>query len=163
MIANFALTINPQVAARMKELIRSGRTAYMGRSAGSMVATKTMRLSGEVTDDFAAIFLGNREETGTAEDGGTTEGAEGGLCVFSAPIAFRPHYTDAAWGDKVRAENEDTTDEGGIVFVPVKNGEGILLTVENGKERCQAVIRRNSIVDEVDHILNYLPRANLGP
>ena len=60
-ISNFALKINPQVTRKMKELIRSGRTAYMGRSAGSMVATKTMRLSGEVTDDFAAIFLGNRE------------------------------------------------------------------------------------------------------
>jgi hypothetical protein len=157
-IANFALMINPQVTKKMKELIRSGKTAYMGRSAGSMVATKTMRLSGEVTDDFATIFLGDDDGTDSIE------GAEGGLCVFHAPIAFRPHYTDKQWGNKVKAENADTTDEGGVVFVPVKNGEGILLTVdENKMERLQAVIRRNSIVDEMDHILNYLPRADLGP
>ena len=30
---------------------------------------------------------------------------------------------------KVHAENEDTTDEGGCVFIPVKNGEGIIMQV----------------------------------
>ena len=158
MIANFAYIINPQVTAKIKALVRSGRTAYMGRSAGSMCASKTMRLSGEVTEDFATNFLGDTADTDAVE------GAEGSLCFFQTPIAFRPHYTDAAWGDKVKAENADTSDEGGIVFVPVKNGEGILLSVDaDENERCLAVTRRDTIINELDHVLNYMPRADLPP
>jgi cyanophycinase-like exopeptidase len=149
-IANFALKINPQVLGKIKSLIRSGKTAYVGRSAGSMVASKTMRLSGEVTDDFMQAFLGGDPK--------------GELQVFGAPIAFRPHYDDKTWGQKVHDENVDTTDEDGCVFVPVKNGEGIIMQVDRkGKEDFRAVIRQNTIIDEMEHVLNYLPRADISP
>jgi hypothetical protein len=59
----------------------------------------------------------------------------------------------------VKAENEDTTDEDGVVFVPVKNGEGIIMEVDRrGKENFRAVIRQNTIIDEMEHVLNYLRR-----
>ena len=73
----------------------------------------------QVTPGFLKSFLGGDPK--------------GELQVFKAPIAFRPHYDDKAWGTKVKAENEDTTDEDGVVFVPVKNGEGIIMEVTHRK------------------------------
>ena len=39
------------------------------------------------------------------------------------------HVFDYVFETEVKAENEDTTDEDGVVFVPVKNGEGIIMEV----------------------------------
>ena len=108
-----------------------------------MVACQSIRMSSEVTPSFGHAFL--------------NDDLRGELHTFATPIAFRPHYNDSAWGDKVHEANEHP-DHADLTFIPVKNGEAVMLSVtEKHYEEFRAVVRRNTIDDEVEHLLHYMP------
>merc|ERR1719265_1048253 len=142
-------------------MISGGEVVYSGRSAGSMVATVSIELSGEVTPGFLEHFLQGDPK--------------GELRVLGANIAFRPHYKDDAWADKVHEKNTSVEavsrmGEPGsrTLFLPVKDVEGMLVRMRRPKgrpdtkvETFEAVVRRDTIIDEKEHILNFLPRSSV--
>jgi len=108
---NMAWQCNQDVAARLVSAVRDNKTVYLGLSASSMVAAKSMEMTGEIEPGWIEAFSANSKYLhrgnfdATDLDGdGTAVNVLGALPLFESPLAMRPHYSEA-WEAEVLRKN----------------------------------------------------------
>jgi hypothetical protein len=108
---NMAWQCNQELAGRLVNAVRGNKTVYLGLSASSMVAAKSMEMTGEIEPGWIEAFsadakhLNRQHFDATDLDGdGTAVNVLGALPLFESPLAMRPHYSEA-WEAEVLRKN----------------------------------------------------------
>jgi len=108
---NMAWQCNQAVASRLVSAVRANGPVYAGLSASTMVAAKSMEMTGEIQPGWIEAFAADKKYLSKAQfdvndlDGdGIKANVLGALPLLEAPIAMRPHYTPA-WEEQVLQKN----------------------------------------------------------
>jgi len=108
---NMAWQCNQAVASRLVNAVRANGPVYAGLSASTMVAAKSMEMTGEIQPGWIEAFAADKKYLCKAQfdvndlDGdGIKANVLGALPLLEAPIAMRPHYTPA-WEAQVLEKN----------------------------------------------------------
>jgi len=135
---NMAWQCNQVVAGRLVDAVRSNKTVYLGLSASSMVAAKSMEMTGEIEPGWIEAFSAhskhlNRDhfDENDLDGDGTALNVLGALPLFESPLAMRPHYSEA-WEAEVLKKNleaeKECEHEAGIEIddeVVAKSNDGV--------------------------------------
>jgi len=109
---NMAWQCNQKIASRLVNAVRNNRAIYAGLSASTMVAAKSMEMTGEIQPGWIEAFACDakylsRSNCFKAKDlnaEGINLNVLGALPLFEAPIAMRPHYS-SSWEAQVLEKN----------------------------------------------------------
>lgn len=112
-IGNLSHQINRRVSDAIIAAVRSGDVMYVGRSAGTMVAMKSIECSKEV-DEVWLSHLSCTESYAKSsqysavdlDDVGTDVNVTGALLLCKSALAMRPHFVAKAFSDQVLAMNK---------------------------------------------------------
>jgi len=111
MMGNLSCQINRRVADTIATHVRAGKILYLGRSAGTMIAMKSVEMSAEVSDDWLAhMSCGESAREGLhysnndLDEDGVSSNVLGGMPLIRATVAMRPHFVAGEMGAKVHAK-----------------------------------------------------------
>merc|ERR1712232_1232174 len=121
---NMAWQCNQAVASRLVNTVRANGPVYAGLSASTMVAAKSMEMTGEIQPGWIEAFAADQKylsrkhfDENDLDGDGTQLQHLGSLPLLEAPIAMRPHYTPS-WEEEVLRMNliaeKEFEDEQGI-------------------------------------------------
>jgi len=108
---NMAWQCNQAVASRLVNAVRANGPVYAGLSASTMVAAKSMEMTGEIQPGWIEAFAADKKylcktqfDVNDLDGDGIKANVLGALPLLEAPIAMRPHYTPA-WEEQVLQKN----------------------------------------------------------
>lgn len=108
---NMAWQCNQDVATRLVRAVRSNKCIYAALSASTMVCAKSMEMTGEIQPGWIEAFACHKEylhseyfDNNDMDDDGTKSCHLGALPIIAAPMAIRPHYSQA-WEEEVVKKN----------------------------------------------------------
>jgi len=109
---NMAWQCNQKVASRLVDAVRNNKCVYAGLSASTMVAAKSMEMTGEIQPGWIEAFAADAKyltrsshfDMKDLNADGVNLNVLGALPLLEAPIAMRPHYS-ASWEAQVLAKN----------------------------------------------------------
>ncbi|CAK0839210.1 unnamed protein product [Prorocentrum cordatum] len=93
---------NQDFAGRLVDAVESNKAVYLGLSASSMVAAKSMEMTGEIELGWIEAFAAHPKhlsrkhfDKNDLDGDGTVLNVLGALPLFKSPLAMRPHYSKA--------------------------------------------------------------------
>merc|ERR1711924_101734 len=102
---------NQAIADRVVKAVRANHCVYAGLSASTMVAAKSMEMTGEIEPGWLEAFAADEKflskhqfSASDLDEEGIKSNVLGALPLLESPIAMRPHYS-AAWEDEVLEKN----------------------------------------------------------
>jgi len=108
---NMAWQCNQIIAERLVDAVRSNKCVYAGLSAATMVAAKSMEMTGEIQPGWIEAFACDSKhltrkhfDANDLDNDGTATKHLGALPLVKAPLAIRPHYSKD-WEDEVLEKN----------------------------------------------------------
>jgi len=117
-LVNLMYVANQPLATSIADRVRSGRALYIGRSAGTMTASKSMELTGDLKHaplrafgPSARYLVSTHHSVSDTNNEGVDTRVLGGLPLINSPLAMRPHMCTATWSAAVAAENRAAEDD----------------------------------------------------
>lgn len=99
------------IADRLISAVRANKVVYAGLSASTMVAAKSMEMTGEIQPGWIEAFAASAKylsrhgfDANDLDADGIPTAVLGALPLIEAPLAMRPHYSEA-WEAQVLAKN----------------------------------------------------------
>merc|ERR1719203_1683942 len=99
---NMAWQCNQAVASRLGNAVRANGPVYAGLSASTMVAAKSMEMTGEIEPGWLEAFAADEKYLSKKQfsacdldEHGIKSNVLGALPLLESPIAMRPHYSPA--------------------------------------------------------------------
>jgi len=147
---NMAWQCNQMIGTRLVDAVRANKPVYAGLSASTMVCAKSMEMSGEIQPGWIEAFAADAKHLcrkhfsdKDLNGDGISANVLGALPLLEAPIAMRPHYTEA-WAQQVLEKNLLAEKE-------FEKETGIEIPddlVHNSKEGCEVACQLLSLVSK---------------